>query len=465
MTWRTIATARFWYVFTLVAISATAFVLLHLVIADLSRLLAPNPAPGQQTRDVGLLAVHGGALLAILVGVLVVFLIRTTLGALHGTLYYVSVLQAGMHDWYDNLSRYRSVLQGALSLRVLVRHVGATQNSQDLSGLCTEVGRDLSITMSLDGHASGCNVAPAMLGPISFSVGYQTTLSRTTRLVELGATPTPHRRSHTSQLRWNPHERPTTADTLRLRTSLQRRGAHCVLRDADLTDLTAHFTETTSPGAHATDPAATPNTPPANGHAVRNILITAQLVHPELCADNPLHLAMPGADLRLDVRGTTHTDDRLVAINGAEFSTKPSDKKIHPWQATHELAHIIALTRHQHPTATVFLAARLPKTVSFALGWVLADPSRFGHPLTSHTEGRAIYCAEGACYDQLGHLVVMKYQGTWQPMRVHPEQESLATQTRRFGAVMADTVHRTIILPRDHHTAQAIILPPEETAY
>lgn len=463
MTWRTIASTRFWYVLALVAVSATAFILLHLVIADLTRLLAPGTPADQARQDATLLAIHGGALLTVIVAVLVVFLVRSAFGALHGTLHYVSVLQAGMHDWYDNLSRYRSVLQGALSLQVIVRHVGASQNPQNHAALCTEVSRDLNITMNLNNHANGTHVAPAMLGPIAFGVGYQTTLSPTTGLVELGTPLTAAHTNSTTKLRWNPHKQPTTAKTLRLRTSIQDRHGTCFSRDADLTNLTAPLTDPNPSQVGTT----TDNLRPGQG-TVRNILITTQLIDPRLCADNPLHLVMPGADLRLDVRGSTWSHGEMVGINGATFSTKPSTMHIHPWQAAHELAHIIALTRHQYPTATVFLAARMPKTVSFALGWVLADPNRFGHPLKGHTAGRTTYCTEGACYDQLSQLIVLHYQGTWQPVRIHPEQQSVATQTRRFGAVMADTVHRTIELPRDRsavHPTPAIVLPPEETAF
>jgi hypothetical protein len=315
------------------------------------------------------------AALAIL-SALVLLRARITIG--YGTLYYVRYLATGMRDWrQDDLANTQ---KGFEDLRVVTRSFSLNPGAPtiDLVQDVAAIERDLQSEMNDDRVDTGFSLAPNLLLPAAIAIGHSLYWWQGMHLVELfdgGAS-----------LDWAaPPTWPAVAP--------EPGGAQprTVWQDKDKKGaVLVRVRLTSGPGDNL----------PCQAPRVLDLFVP----DPQGRAQD---VTVIGTD------GPSGTADSSTVMLPAPIAATATAKAVR--EALHEADHQL-----------VVLAARLPKTIAVALGWLLAN-GELADPRNDPGCGH-IQCKRPACLQPWQHLVVPVYDQAsrrYVLARVHPDQPTL----------------------------------------
>lgn len=321
-----------------------------------------------------------GLVLLLLLLLLVYF--RQRRNRARGTLYYLRYLFEWMTDW--RLENLNAVKAGHPDLRVITRWASTpiVDDVWDVSADVDELSQELRRTMNDDRVDTGYNLAPNLLFPAGVGLGYELFRWDGLTLEELFDGPDP------VALSW-------------------------VLR---------------SPGRDGEGfdhPQIVPPEPFGEPNADRSpVLVTVELT------GSPIP-SIPAWTFSRRYRVgffPQSGDDPAAPVR--VLARHPADRErggshlVHPWQAT--VAAVTALRRalHENPDNMVVVAARVPKTVAVAIGWLLSDVAAHDDPGCGH-----LHCVQESCRHPWRRLVPAHFdqeQNRWVLTRVHRGQPSAA---------------------------------------
>lgn len=460
------ATHRTWFALLLSGTGIAAVALATLVIEDL---FTPDPFSfGPLT----------WLLVPIVLGWFLLYL-RAQLEHRRGTFYYVRLLHHAMTDRHELAAVGRGAAHD--EVRVLTRWISphtAHGVIDDLADDLTDLTRELERCFNTDTARTGYHLAPNLLWPSALALGYNVPLPHDAELLELlptlidkplrrGADPRPGREHRRIQhrlhqleapLEWRSTARPHTPwpDFARPRavTSRTRPDARCVLITAELTaegppdpppwpvdviQRIAVFRHTTAqaslndylddggtdgPDALRRLPArwVEIDTDPRNArHRAWAGYLRRASLHPmpwDLARPNPS--AGPAQRLTVTSSLTYEQFQQCLAV-------------VHPVAAALACYTTIRAALHDHPDAWVLLAFRVPKTVGFAIGQLLATEDK---PLRHDPHHRDWSCRQPSCMNPWRRLLPLTYDSVADPRytiaRVHDAQPTVATIATTF---------------------------------
>lgn len=307
--------------------------------------------------------------------------LRALLMAHNGTLYYLRLLPA------ESADRMRAAVDVAnarsLGFRSATGWFGTANTVVDLRREVDHISDELERAMNDDDDATGFLLAPNLAFPAALAVGYDTLLRERTHLAEL----------------------PVTARKRRLP------GGDTGVRTVYFDDGDDEWTERrwrsrrSQPGAElamVTLPAGSAVAAPADRASVRRVWLSLQLEGGgpvfEVDAGHPLREA---ADLVVVV-GPTEGGDGSGATSGTTTGTDgdtaaaaAADAMLRPWtlpagrwypgasgrqvdrrafaRLVEELSGAVEQVLDDYPEAHVLLSGRMPRSVAFALGYVISQ--------------------------------------------------------------------------------------------
>jgi hypothetical protein len=363
-----------------VAIGLTAF-LLPLTIAVASLVLEDLLPKGDNpsTTRARLLVLLGG--LIALVGAAVWL---NYLGTRRGTLFYVRLIDSHMHDWHS--SAHELAVRDMLASRVIAEPITMMPGNGDVIDVQEHLAtarRDLQQAFNSDDRRTGYHVAPNMLWPVAFGLGYDLTAPAGLTLVDFGF---PVGEASVGAFEW-------ALDNLRR-------------------EIPAGFRS-----LEKADKAGTDESGP--------MLVAATMTNdPDLARFDYL----VGKSIRVGI----FKNGNPVAVS---VGTDAGAGVVHPARATEDWVAAIREALHSTAGRVVLLVAKVPKTVALAGGNLLANPGSTG-PRSDDPGCGYQNCANESCRQPWRFLVPMHYdipQKKWFPVRVHPDQPDLGAQIERLS--------------------------------
>ncbi|MDN5789578.1 MAG: hypothetical protein L0H25_01740 [Micrococcales bacterium] len=304
-----------------------------------------------------------------------------------GTLYVIRYLEEWMDDWHQK--ELIDDHKGRLDVRAITRTAPALPEDGvwDVTADLEQMSRDLQMAMNDDDSSSGFHLAPNLLWMAGISLGYQLYADWDNVTLEEYA----DRRDSSPHVddsftwRLTPNDDAARGRPLTLRSQMADH-APCgtVLVTFDLTD-------------------------PGEG----------RLVHPtkptQWCADRWYRVAaFPEDSEGVDM------PSRPVLVATEKGRVDEQRAVTEPWTATRVCVAALRQALHENPDATILVAARLPKSISVAVGWWLMNCTRKHHP------GCGISgCRQESCRHPWSRLVPLHFDGatnTYRLTRVHRGQ-------------------------------------------
>lgn len=417
-------------------------------------------------------------LLPVLLGWWLLYL-RARLEHRRGTFYYVRLLHHAMTDRHELAVVDRGAAHD--EVRVLSRWISphtAHGDIDDLADDLTDLTRELERCFNNDTARTGYHLAPNLLWPSALALGYNVPLPPDAELLELlptlankplrrGSDPRPgrehrriQRRLHQLEapLEWRRTERPPPAwpDFARPRavTYRTRTDARRVLITAELTaegppnspswpvdviDRIAVFTHTTAQASlndhldtGGTDGAAALRRLPAlwveidtNPRNARHRAWASYLRRPTLY---PMPWDPPGQSAPAEP-GQRPTETGPLTYE--QFQQRLA--VVHPVEAAWTCYTTIRAALHDYPDAWLLLAFRVPKTVAFAIGQLLATEDK---PLRHDPHHADWSCRQPSCMNPWRRLLPLTYDSVADPRytlaRVHDAQPTVTTIAATF---------------------------------
>lgn len=271
-------------------------------------------------------------LISIVSAVLLVILLLTQARVTkeRGTLYYVRLIGGWMPDLYADMESEFGNTYG--DEKVVAEHIIAQprQGVWDLSDQVASVTHKLQLLMAQDDTRTSFTIAPNMLYAVALAVGYRMHAPKDTRLIEFGG------------------------DGEQAITWRMAKGGGEELPDTKVVSIGPQL--------------------PADGDPdVRSVLLSVYLT-PNSHSFAPRGLKTD----RCHVVGILDEDGRPVSVTLHQPGAPATGAKTAPdfESATRAVIAAITQTLTSYPRATVYLAARLPKTVAIAVGHGLGGPGR-----------------------------------------------------------------------------------------
>lgn len=339
----------------------------------------------------------------------------------NGTLYYLRLLPASSPD------RMRGAMDMAmarsLDFRTATGWFGADGDVLDLRGEVARLSNELERAMNDDDEATGYLIAPNLSFPAALAMGYDVLIRERTSLAEV---PEVHRKT-----------RLPGGDT----------GMRTVYFDDGYDEWASRQWI-----AHHDQPdpeiaLTTLGAPPADGHAVRRVWLSLQLgaTGPvsQIDSEHPLR---DTCDVVV-VAGPSQVIDDEVQLSGWELPTRrrvpgASGRAIDSTAFARVLVELAGAIEHvldEYPEADILLCADLPKSVEFALGYVISE--RKGGKIVGKRTGlrrekpdaspaeRAQAHAENSGLSSLSRFwrsvtPILVHHGEAHPTIVHPAQRA-----------------------------------------
>jgi hypothetical protein len=313
------------------------------------------------------------ALCVLLVGVVAFNRMRAMTVRTHGTLYYLKLLSAGMRDEHIAFLREHHKQKGLLDARIISRALDThAAQVMDVVPSVREFSRDLQLTMNEDSLETGFTFAPNMLFPMALAVGYELMVWDRFDLTE-SVSEAANTENQAQVLTWSPAT-PASGDT-----QLQ---------------IVHHAGSSNEDG--------------------NPVLVDIHLTRSRALASLPIPFratyrvgAWDGQEL-----GPVH----LVNAGLPTPKTNETVSLVH--EAAQLVARAISEALHHFQDTPVFVRAVMPKTVSMAVGWLLADQRRISQPVCERD--RCAVCQN--VFQWLRPLVFV--QQDLQLARVHPAMPS-----------------------------------------
>lgn len=294
-----------------------------------------------------------------------------------GTLYYVRMLDAGMTDTHqEDLDAIRQDHEDVRAVTAWIPpHTasipakGGRMAGIDVTGEVWGVAQNLQLAMNTDTNDTSFAIAPNLLWPMAVSIGYQAYLFDNTWLVEAD-----------QGERWAVHPTPKSTDTWLTQRHVGGVGSPSASTLALLLDLTG------------------PVTIPKQWSALPFVRVE-------------------GATGKTAVTLGTSTVRRATP-SGWE------NKLLDGWIATRDCSAAIVHALLENPNAYILLAARVPKSVAFGLGWRLGQKLDVPTGRLQDPQGRP----KPPYFNPWERLITVQLDPPVQTVtRVHPSQPDLET--------------------------------------
>ncbi len=326
-----------------------------------------------------------------------------------GTLYYVSALASGMSDWHLSKASQKRATDDHFDMRVIRRNLVLSPSDEvhDIVEVVNEIGRDLELTMNDDSLDTAFRIAPNMLWHVGVGVGSQLYLWPNSMFEDLPDKP--GRSKETV-------EKPQDDAASDLSDTATGAKGECVSWTPVVSDEVLDSDVIHVEHDHINNG--------AKDLIVVGMDLAQGLHHLDV---SPLHPA-----LRFDIQGVEAT------AGGAsrEPTRFPVMTPSNAVPMAHAATRVLLDAIHANHGSRVFWAARLPKTMSVAMGWILADRSNI-RPAPVLGEKP---CTDPGCLDPWSVLVPLNYdvgRRVFTPVRVRPSQPSIETICADFARLTA----------------------------
>lgn len=296
-----------------------------------------------------------------------------------GTLYHVRALAATMHNWHEEAQQ--NAEKRFLRLQDVTRPLDmrAVSGVIDVRQDVAWIEEKLSDRFATDDQATGFTIAPDMLAPVAFGLGYRLTLPRPTHFLDFASKESP-------EFDWAIHEPNPVEGFVR------------------------------------------PDLIPSRGTGSAGIHVHAHFsdqVHDPSLSKGCVPL---GVDVRATLEvGVPGPDGGLVP---AAVSTARDVGAVHPGAAVEAWARAVRCAIHASQGEPVILTGRAPKAVSLAAGYMFA-PSHW-RPRQARSTGPVCGLPaphSAACHAPWRHIVFMNFNlyarppaAQWEPVWLLAEQ-------------------------------------------
>ncbi|NCD18597.1 MAG: hypothetical protein EOL89_01215 [Actinobacteria bacterium] len=285
-----------------------------------------------------------------------------------GTLYYLRLLAPWMPNWHEG--SLRTAEQEYLRIQPLSRDldVSPTDGVIDVRVPVASVSDKLEERLAADDRATGVAVAPDILAPAAYALASKAVLPRGSRLLDFG---NPEFAWQLGEAGKPPESRPGFLDVTPVRSEFDGRA-----------------------GIH---------------------------VHAALTGE-PDFAPLP---LRVQTR-TVVGVVRDGVPQKVTVSTTPHQGHVHPAVAATAWNEAVRAALHESRDTPVVITSRVPKTVSFAAGYLLSPAHRRPGTARSLDPGCGLEgCSNDACLHPWRYLLPLNYNqrsGTWEPIWLLSEQ-------------------------------------------